>query len=302
MKIAARIALVSVGLAWGGLALAEPACTYREEEVAAPATAGDSVTLLNVDPPEGGELRKDMVVVADVQFQIADFRPDTYFILVMFPTAGFGGVSPGDTADTPMLQHSSGKVRLCVPLQEVYDHPRVLWPLSMSFQLLKKTDTRSSLGIASTPKMKFKSADAPANQNLFPDEYYDALQRTNTYFDTRAILYKVCIARFPAAQPELTKAYRAWEARHRADIELVAELQFEDLKNTAKGRADFAASIADSMFAASLKSYEGFPPAVLKRQCDMKLAEFADPDDTTDLVVGDQMAILRKHSGKDRSK
>jgi hypothetical protein len=302
MKRSARIALVSVGLAWAGLALAEPTCTYREEEGTSPAATKDSVTLLGVEPPEGAELRKDLVVAADVQFQIADFQPDTYIIVAMFPTVGFGSMSPGDPGNTPMLQHASGKVHLCVPLQEIYDHPGMLWPLSMSAAMLKMTDARSSSLSASTRQVKFKSQDAPANPKVLPDEYYDALQHTNSFFDNHMVLYKLCIARFPATQPAFTKAYRAWEARHRADIDLVAELQFERYKEMTRGREDHAASIADATSAANRQFYDGLKPASLKHECDMRLSEFADPDDTTDIVIGDEMAILRKHSGKEMGK
>lgn len=301
MKRAARIAMAFVGLAWTGLALAESTCTYREEEDTSAAVSKDSLTLLAVDPPEGAELRKDLVVAVDVQFQIADFRPGTYIILPMFPTAGFSTMSPGDSENLPMLQHASGKAHLCVPLQEVYEDPRVLWPLSMSAAVLKRTGARVSHMSAYTRTVKFKSPDAPADRKVLPDEYYDALQHTSSYFDNRGALYKTCIARYPPMQPQLTKAYRAWEARHRADIDLVAELQFERYKGYTKGRPDQAAAILDISADAVRQYYEGLKPASLKHECDMKLSAFADPDDTTDTVIGDEMAVLRKHSGKDRS-
>ncbi len=298
MNRATRLALASVGMAWAGLALAEPTCAYREEEVSLPAASKDSVTLLSVDPPEGAELRKEMGLSVDAQFQIADFEPDTYFTIVLFPTAGFGAMSPGDSSDTPMLEHASGKVHLCVPLQEVYDHPRMTWPLSITVLLLKKGEANQSASVASSRKVAFKSPDAPAGRKALPDEYFDALTRTNSFFDNRQAIYKVCIARYPAMQPAFTKAYRAWEARHRANIELVAELQFEHYKEITKGRADSAANLADSMTASTRQRYEGMKPASLKQECDRELAEFVDPDDTTDLIIGDELEVLRQHSGK----
>ncbi len=298
MNRATRSALASVGMAWAGLALAEPTCAYREEEVSLPVAARDSVTLLGVDPPEGAELRKEMGLAVDAQFQIADFEPDTYFAIVLFPTAGFRAMSPGDPTNTPMLKHASGKVHLCVPLQEVYDHPQMTWPLSITVLLLKKGEDNRSSSVASSRKVAFKSPDAPANRTVLPDEYFDSLTRTNSFFDKRQAIYKVCIARYPAMQPEFTKAYRAWEARHRADIELVAELQFEQYKEITKGRADFAARLADSATASIRQRYEGMKPASLKQECDRELAEFVDPDDTTDIIIGDELAVLRRHSGK----
>jgi hypothetical protein len=293
------MALAFFGFAWTNLSLAQSPCVYREEEVSSPAASKDSITLLSVDPPEGAELRKDMVLTVEVQFAIANFEPDTYRIIPTFPTEGFGSLSLGDREDSPPLEHASGKVRLCVRLEGLYESPDVLWPLSMSVQLLKMVDANRSLSAAASRKVKFLSPDAPAStREALPDEYYDALQHTNSYFDTRLVLYKLCIARYPATQQVFTKAYRTWEARHRADIDLVAELQFERYKDMAKGRADHAALFADSATNGTREAYERFPPADLKRTCDSKLAELSDPDDTTDNVVGDAMAILRKYSSK----
>ena len=301
MKKCARAALAFVAFAWGGHALAnDPACTYHEEAEDAAPVSKDSVTLLAVDPPAGAELRKDMVIAVDVQFRIANFQPRSYFLLAMFPTAGYGAMSPAGPGDTAMLEHASGTVHLCVRLQEVYDHPAMAWPLSMRVQLLKGNDERHVDSAAFSSPVKFKSPDAPAARR--PDEYYDSLKHASSYFDNRVVLYKLCIAHFPATQPAFTKAYRAWEGRHRADIELAAELQFENYKDMVGGRTDQATTVLDGVAAASRKYYEDLPAAALKHECDMKLSEMADPDDTTNIVVGDEMAVLRKYSKKTAEK
>lgn len=299
MKKCARAALAFVAFGWGGQALAaDPVCTYHEEPDDAAPVSNDSVTLLAVDPPEGAELRKDTVLAADVQFRIANYQPKSYFLVAMFPTAGFGSMSPGGPGDTPMLEHASGKVHLCVRLQEVYDHPAMVWPLSMRIRMLRLTDGRNVDSAGLSSQVKFKSPDAPVDQKRRPDEYYDSLKHASSYFENRVLLYKLCIARYPATQPAFTRAYRGWEGRHRADIELAAELQFDNYKEMFGGRPDVAANFADSVAATSRKYYEGLPAAALKNECDMKLSELADPDDTTNIVVGDEMKILRKYSKK----
>jgi len=301
MKKCARAALAFVAFGWGCQVLAaEPACTYHEEPDDAAPVSKDSVTLLAVDPPDGAEVRKDTVLVADVQFRIAKFEPKKYFLEPMFLTAGFGSMSPAGPGDTAMLEHASGTVHLCVRLQEVYDHPAMAWPLSMRIQMLKVTDGRNVDSAGFSSQVKFKSSDAPADRR--PDEYYDSLKHASSYFDNRLLLYKLCIAHYPATQPAFTKAYRAWEGRHRADIELAAELQFENYKNMVGGRTDQATTVLDGVAAASRKYYEDLPAAALKHECDMKLSEMADPDDTTNIVVGDEMAVLRKYSKRTAEK
>src|SRR3954465_8548955 len=157
MKRTARIALASVGLAWANLVLGDPTCTYGEEEVTSSKVSKDSVTLLGVEPAEGAELRKDTILSVDVQFQIADFKPGAYIIVAMFPTVGFGSMSPDDPGNQPMLQHASGKVHLCISLQDVYEDPGVLWPLSMRAAMLKMNDAQSSSMSVSSRKVSFKS-------------------------------------------------------------------------------------------------------------------------------------------------
>jgi hypothetical protein len=118
------------------------------------------------------------------------------------------------------------------------------------------------------------------------------------YVDQRNALYKVCIARFPATQPAFTRAYRAWEARHSADIEFVARAKYAGILRMFQGRADVAARADDASREAHLKFYQGVSEARLKEQCDWALAELTDPEDPTDGAIGDDLQILRDWHAK----
>ena len=286
-------------LAGAGFAHAQsPACVYSETVVAETgAPAKSKVTLLGMTPAEGAELRKDMMLSVDVEFQVADFVPGEYYLIVMFPTSGRGSMSPNDPSNMPALTHPSGKARLCVPLAEVYEHPDMKWPLSMAVRLMRVRPDGSGSGDTSSRSVKFLSPDIPAEAlerqaNAPPEEYALSLETAASYFDQRNACYKVCIARFPATQPVFTKAFRAWETRHAKDIEFVARAKYAGYLRTYKGRTDVAARIDETMQEAQLKGYRSMTDAQLKQQCDWTLDELRDPEDLTDNAVGDELKII----------
>jgi hypothetical protein len=298
-------------LASAGFAQAQtPDCKHSETAVATTgAPKKSTLTLLGTTPPAGAELRKDMTLGVDVEFQVADFAPDAYYLLVMFPTSGRGSMSPNDQGSTPALQSASGKAHLCAPLTEVYGHPTVKWPLSIDVMLLRVGPDGSGSGTTRSRLAKFLSPDIPAEAlerqaDEPPEEYALSLETAVGYFDQYNASYKTCIARYPAMQPPLTRAYRAWEARHSADIEFVARAQYAEVLRMFKGRADVAARAADASREAYLKVYGEMSDARLKTKCDWALSELTDPDDPTDGAIGDELQILRdwhaKHPLEDR--
>ena len=56
------------------------------------------VTLLAVNPPEGSEVRADSILELDVEFHIANFEPEKFFLMPGFQTVGLDPMSPGDSA------------------------------------------------------------------------------------------------------------------------------------------------------------------------------------------------------------
>lgn len=275
-------------------------CKYHEEP-STDAPAGKSrVTILAATPAEGGEVQRDTVIGVDVEYQVADFARDTFSLDAQFPTSAHSSMSPGKVADRKYLQSPSGKVHLCVPLEEVYEHDSVRWPLTMRVTLHRQTGPGGTMIVARGQEMGFNALDIPQGAlerqaREPPPEFDDALMKTSTYLRSRAGIYRACIARYPARQPALTKAYRAWEARHRASIDFISEVQFERLRAVAGGRRDVAVQIEDAGIEAVRKSYDDMPAAKLETQCKYLEETLAPEDDPTEDMIGDELGILRKH-------
>jgi len=271
------------------------ACRYREEPGSATKIDKTKVTILGTDPADGGDVRRESVVSVDVDFQIADFQAKTFRFMASFPTAGQGSMSPLEHEDAPYLESASGKAHVCVPLHELYDHPSVIWPLSMRMSILQETSESGGKMVGWSSSVKFDALDAPARAAAaLPEEYYDALRHTWEFFNGRLERYKACIARFPAKQPAYTRIYREWEGRHRAAIDFVTQLQYDDLKTRADGRDSMAMRMYDGMIGGMQKFYEAMPEAKLKQQCEFLMEDFADTEDISDSAVSDELATLRK--------
>ncbi len=279
-------------------------CEYHEEasSSATPVTQ-NHVTLLGMTPPEGDEVRGTTVIGIDVDYQITNFAPDQYYLVGMFPTAGSGAMNTRNRDDKDFLRAASGKAHFCVPLREVYEHPTMRWPLTMWVMVMKMKSENSSVSVTQSRVVHLKATDLPeralkAQAQELPEEYQDALNRLFSYFGSRAGRYKACLARFPAMQPAFTKGYRAWESKHRAQIDLVYEAQFESYKAQVGDRTDVAANLDEAATGIFTDAFMKFPDAELKQQCQLGLEEVTDPIDNTNDAIGDRLAILRKYSHK----
>jgi len=275
-------------------------CNYHEEPGTAAKVTKSKVDLQTVVPAEGGELTKSTVIEVDVEYQVAEFEPKTFRLFPMFVTEGFGSMSPLDAGKLPFLESAAGKVHLCVPLDRVYEHPTVEWPLSMFLMLLRERADGGGKSAAWSRKVKFKALDTPeealARQAMaLPVEYHDALNKVSVFFDNRQAGYKACIARFPAMQPALTKSYRAWENRHREAIDLVNGALFDKIMKETRGREDIAAKFYDVRVEAMSQGYKNWPSTSLKQTCDGFLEDFSDNEDISDNAITDELVILRRY-------
>jgi hypothetical protein len=198
------------------------------------------------------------------------------------------------------LQSAAGKLRLCVPLREVYEADDVSFPLRMRLSLYRAEGDGTSVAVTSIRSLQFQSPDVPA-RNLElqaarpPQEYYDALTKASGYLNGRAVLYKACIERFPARQPTLTPAYRAWEGRHMEQIEMVSLAQFGANLEHARGRADIAAMVEDGQTKAMREFHARMPVERLNLECDRIIEDAVAADDLTDDAIADEIEIVRKY-------
>ena len=184
-----------------------------------------------MSPVEGTEVRADSVLELDIEYHVAGFAADKFFLMVGFPTITLGMMSPGDREDFHYLKSPSAKVHLCVPLKEVYEHRGVIWPLSFQVGINEQYADHSQV-VTQAPKVKLNSVDVPAGaleaQNKAPPEdVQQALMMVFAHVELQGALNKVCPARFPDLQTKFNKTYRAWESRNATNIKQIQELQYE---------------------------------------------------------------------------
>jgi hypothetical protein len=308
VKIFARLAPLAWLLPFD---FAQAACEPRVDPVQllqpAPPIARSEVRSLVVTPSEGTPLHADSVVAIDLEYRIADFSKGDYMLAPLFKSGNRSSKTidfDGKESSVP-LDYPAGKVRLCLPLAQIYgaDAKSVVWPLELNLMLLKSDGRGGAIGKTGSRPIKLNTVDSPVTSlehqgKALPVEYEDALEHTFGHFSRNEGLYKVCLRRIPAMQPTLTPAYRSWEARHRADIEFVSGLKFERLKEENNGRADIAMRVIDVIADAHEQDFTAFALERLRDSCNGILEEANPEDDPTEGIVGSQLAVLRKWQGK----
>jgi len=278
-------------------------CRYEDRAIEAAVMNNSAVTVTAVSPPEGAEVNGSTVIGVDVEYHIADFEPGAYLLHAAFDTEDPAGMTPGRAADYPKLNFPAGRAHLCIPLKPVYEHPTVRFPLSMHVRLTRLDKDMTTQRAAVAPPMAFRATDLPhgALERMAaaaPPEYHLALGKAYVYFANLGVLYKLCIEKHPDLQTAYTQTYRAWEARHRSDIDLVTNLQFDSYLKRVGGRADLAAKFDDQARVAFRNIYEKDGPAELKRSCDRILHDMAEGENMTRNHIGEQLEIVRKYAPK----
>jgi hypothetical protein len=232
----------------------EPAkCVYSEQRLANETPVkSDTLTLLGTDPPAGADVRKDTVIGVDVEFHIENFRPDAFFVLPQFPTLSATTMSPGNPGDDPALHADSGKVHLCVRLEEPYESVNLKWPMTMMLGLYEETAERSGRMVAHTESIGFHGLDIPAESlarqaSAPPENYVKALLEVFNYIEQQGAIYKTCITTLPDVQPKFTPIYRAWESRNATVIAQVEEQQIEQFRIEMKGNMQYAMYMYDML-------------------------------------------------------
>ena len=274
-------------------------CRYADRPAAAKAVKETTLDVVASSPADGGDVRKETVIGVDVEYHVAKFVPDSLFLIALFPTDDGGSTGPGDSTNTPALTSADGTAHLCVPLTSIYANEHMRWPLRM-FVLIIEMQGRRGQGTATSRTLKFNALDPPPGA-LEPkldgpaEKYADSVKGSWEYLANRTVRYKACIARFPDMQQALTRAYRAWESRHRADMDLVAEAKFEMDKARHQGRADVAAETSDAFMDGQIAGLQQLPVERIRSQCQSSLEEFRDPDDQTNGAIGDYIDYVKKY-------
>jgi hypothetical protein len=286
-------------------------CVYREEPILdAPAVAETAkkepshVTLLAMTPAEGGEVRADSVIEIDVEYHVANFAPDTFFLVPVFPTLARGFTSPGQFSDFHKLQSASGKVHLCVPLKEMYQSRSVLWPLSLMINLHEQVSEYSRMA-AHSRSVALNSLDVPAGalkrqEDAMPDDVRLALGSLFAFVENQGALHKVCSGRFPDMRASFIKTFRAWEQRNATHIRQIQEMQYAIHLETFDNPA-VAAKVFDGKRADVIDYLNGLKDAELRKSCERAMNALADQTSDLPTVAAANFKIVQKYLA-DKSK
>lgn len=276
-------------------------------QVGKPVPAGKAAEIrsLKFEPPVTARVDADTVFTLDFEYRVADFAPETFYIELLVAT-GQGNSMPGSEFGESLkgleVTVPAARVRMCLPLAKLFEATSVEWPLRISLIVLKRDEDSRRFSQAALQGPFKLVADTPQSAldrlAKMPPEIGDALMAAHKYFHQRALRYKACLERFPTMRAQLTPAYRAWEARHRKDIDLVSEMWFEDQSARNEGRADIAAVAMDHIAGAELEALKTLGESTFRADCSDLLERSQPADDLTHDMVGDSLEILREWKPK----
>jgi len=267
-----------------------------------PVPAGRTAELRSVkfDPPVTAKVDAGTVFTVDFEYRVTNFAAETFYIELLVYT-GQGNSLPGSNFGESLkglvLKAPAARVRMCLPLAELFDSASVEWPLRISLMVLKRDEDSARFSQAGLAGPFSLVADVPQSAldrlAKTPPEIGDAMIAGHKYFHQRALRYKACLQRYPAMRARLTPAYRAWEARHRKDIDLVSEIWFEDQSARNGGRSDIATMVMDHLADAELEMLTTMTDSMHREDCADLLERSQPADDLTHDMIGDSLEILR---------
>jgi hypothetical protein len=263
--------------------------------------SGSFVRLQLVDPAYGGAVDADSTVVVDVDYRVADFKPGEYGLMIYF-AALVASTSPFGPEGRYELQKASGRVRLCVPLREIYSTPRLRWPLEMSVTLNRREEhvsPRFSAMFASVADSK----RVPLNSVQPTDETRrlqgDAVEPA--YRDAVTVLMGMVTgieaagttcASLPELEVEYTAAHRAWTSRNHVLAERVRTLQ-RDLHLRDIARPDIVDEVMNLQMTTALNRLDELAPDQLRAICRRQLRALSDPRSDLETAGAAQLAVIR---------
>jgi hypothetical protein len=288
---------------------AHGACETRVEPMAftdvkagsGPAIRQSELRSVVMDPPAGAELREDTVLAIVFEYRIVDFVPGMFRVSPLYKTGlnRSRSFDPEGRVAEVELERPAGRVHLCLPMNILYQKHalEVTWPLELTLTILQGERSGSSRSVASSEVLKLNAVNVPAaalekQAKAPPAEVEAALDAAFYNYTGRAAIYKVCLQRLPAMQATLTPAYRAWEARNRADIDWISTLKFDALKEQSQGNAAAAMHFIDHVGEFMQKSYEDWTEEQLRPQCADIIEQARDGDQ--DKALSRHLDVLRK--------
>ncbi len=141
---------------WVGFAASMLAIPTATEPSTNASTA--TLELKNLTPPPGSIVDRTVVIVAELEYTIADFRDNTFEINVQFDTTSPHTTrsAPGPLRRESRVKKSSGTITLKQPLREVWDETAIARPFKVWFYLTRKQGGGRSVSVATVGPIEYK--------------------------------------------------------------------------------------------------------------------------------------------------
>jgi hypothetical protein len=287
-------------------ARAAGSCVPSEQPSPPPAagTPKSFVRMQLVDPANGGAVDAGSVLVVDVDYAVADFEPGQYGLMVYF-SALVSFTSPAGPEGRYELPRGSGRVRLCVPLRDIYAAPRLRWPLQMYVSLNKRQENVSPkfsamfAPVANSERVSLNSVAPPRETerrqaDAVDDMYRDAVTVVTGMIVNREAAGLRC-SQVPELEVEFTAAHRGWMSRNQPVIDHVSTLQ-RDLYARDIGRQDIVDEIMNLHTTGALNRLDEMPADKLRSYCLQQSRAFSDPRSDLETAAAAQLAVMRAHA------
>lgn len=272
-----------------------------------PAGARESwVTLKVIDPPNNQAVNADSVIGVEIEFRVADFEPGKHHLMVMFPSL-VSSMSPGGPDESHELRHAAGRVRLCVPLREVYENSRVRWPLQVYAVVQEQLPPPAAGGrtyqqVVASASESLNSVDAPratlrAQSATVNPEYRDAVGALSQTISQIEAAGQVC----PGVQDlavEFQAAYGGWVSRNAPVVERVRRLQ-HDLYSRDMQKPEYVEQILKLTADAARARFTELPDAQLRAQCQYFSRAFSNPRSDLETAGAAQLAVIQARAPAD---
>jgi len=270
------------------------------DQVVPPPTS--SVELRIFDPPNGEAVDASSVLGVEVEYKLEGFAEGKYALDIAFPAlSSLMSVGKAEDQNRP-LHFPSGRIRVCVPLRELYESKRVRWPLEVIARLkLNLGNSQTGLGsthqeVASSKPVALNSVN-PGSELLENQagavvaEYRDAVTALHSTILVSKALGQVC-PKFPELEPQFDAAYQGWLSRNDAVIERVRELQ-RDLYERDMGRREYSELVMRQVEGEAVARYVALPEAELRAQCDQYVRAFSNPASDLETAGAAQIAVIQ---------
>lgn len=297
--------LLAVGFSVHAMSVtaATPACVPGEMPVdQAVAPSSSTVNLRIFDPPNDQAVDASSVIGVEVEYQLEGFAEGKYNVHFAFTALSSAmGVGGREDQHRP-LRFPSGRLRVCLPLRELYESGRVRWPLEV-FAVLNLNLGKSLTGLGETHQEVVRTRTIALNSvnpgddllrnqaSGVPPTYREAVTALHSTIVRMQALGQAC-PRLTDLEPQFDAAYQGWLSRNDAVIERVRELQ-KDLYERDMGRRDHAELVLRQVAGETVAQYRALPDGELRAHCEPHVRAFSNPASDLETAGAAQLAVIQ---------